>query len=155
MWRRRSRLRLLEAELAVARAERAALSRRLEAFEQLAAQVGGSLPDARPDHVTSGPAPAVPGSGAPAAAGIRTPGASSAGGPQQRGDGIQWHPAGPVPPVLLAAARELRPDDFPVRLSVDGQDLVAVVGGPGDPREWWTAIWQLSHYAPGGRRAET
>lgn len=52
-------------------------------------------------------------------------------------------PSGPMPPELVAAAREMRSDDVPVRLNIGGTDVVAVVGGTGDPREWWTAIWQL------------
>lgn len=116
MWRTRRRLRQLEAELARARAERSALSRRLELFEELAAQVGRQLPaeDAPP--------------------------------------GIEGLPAGPVPPSLLAAARELRGEDVPVRLTVAGQDMVAVVGGPGDPSEWWRAIRALAGRPPGSGR---
>ncbi len=50
----------------------------------------------------------------------------------------------PVPPVLAAAARELRATEVPVHLDVAGADVVAVVGGAGDPRQWWAAIWQLA-----------
>jgi hypothetical protein len=46
------------------------------------------------------------------------------------------------PPNLLAAARDLPRHDVPVRLEVAGAEVIAVVGGPGDPREWWTAIWR-------------
>jgi hypothetical protein len=53
-------------------------------------------------------------------------------------------PDAPVPPALVAAAGELRSSDVPVRLDVAGSEVFAVVGGPGDPREWWTAIWQLA-----------
>jgi hypothetical protein len=53
-------------------------------------------------------------------------------------------PSAPVPPVLLAAAREQRSADVPVRIDVAGSEVFAVVGGPGDPREWWLAIWQLA-----------
>ena len=53
-------------------------------------------------------------------------------------------PAAPMPPTLAAAGRDLRADDVPVRLDVAGNDVVAVVGGEGDPREWWTAIWELA-----------
>jgi hypothetical protein len=50
----------------------------------------------------------------------------------------------PVPPSLAAAARELRNTDVPVRLDVAGTEVVAVVGGAGDPRQWWAAIWRLA-----------
>jgi hypothetical protein len=53
-------------------------------------------------------------------------------------------PDAPVPPELVAAAGELRSADVPVRLDVAGTEVFAVVGGPGDPREWWTAIWHLT-----------
>lgn len=50
----------------------------------------------------------------------------------------------PVPPALAAAARELRATEVPVRLDVAGTAVVAVVGGAGDPRQWWAAIWRLA-----------
>jgi hypothetical protein len=50
----------------------------------------------------------------------------------------------PLPANLLAAARDLRGHDVPVRLEVAGAEVIAIVGGPGDPREWWTAIWQAA-----------
>jgi hypothetical protein len=50
----------------------------------------------------------------------------------------------PVPPALTAAARELRAAEVPVRLDVAGAEVVAVVGGPGDPHEWWAAIRRLA-----------
>jgi len=52
---------------------------------------------------------------------------------------------GDVPTPLAAAAQDPR-QDTPVRLSVDGRDFIAVVGGGdgGDPIEWWTAIKQLA-----------
>ncbi len=53
-------------------------------------------------------------------------------------------PDAPVPLTLVAAAGERRSADVPVRLDVAGSEVFAVVGGPGDPREWWTAIWQLA-----------
>ena len=53
-------------------------------------------------------------------------------------------PSGPMPPPLLAAARELHRRDVPVRLDVGGAEVIAVIGGEGDPREWWTAIWELT-----------
>jgi hypothetical protein len=65
-------------------------------------------------------------------------------------------PATPMPPVLAAAARELRSHDAAVRLDVAGADVVAVVGGAGDPRDWWTAIWQFTGpEAVGGRPADS
>jgi hypothetical protein len=49
-----------------------------------------------------------------------------------------------VPSPLLTAARDSRPD-APVRLEVDGRELIAVVGGEGgDPQQWWTAIQDLA-----------
>jgi hypothetical protein len=53
-------------------------------------------------------------------------------------------PSGPMPAGLAAAARELHSDDFPVRLDVGGSEVIAVIGGEGDPREWWNAIWQIA-----------
>ncbi len=69
-------------------------------------------------------------------------GAAAPGG-QPPGSGRQQRTA-PIapPPNLLAAARDLRRHDVPVRLEVAGAEVIAVVGGPGDPREWWTAIWR-------------
>ena len=59
-----------------------------------------------------------------------------------------WHsgpvPSAPMPPALLAASRDLRSRDVPVKLNLGGAEVVAVVGGAGDPREWWTAMWQLA-----------
>jgi hypothetical protein len=48
--------------------------------------------------------------------------------------------SGPLPPELLAAARDLHQTDVPVRLDVAGSEVIAVVNGAGDPREWWTTI---------------
>lgn len=53
-------------------------------------------------------------------------------------------PAMPMPPSLVAAARELHKQDVPVRLDVGGTEVIAVIGGEGDPREWWSAIWRLA-----------
>jgi len=69
--------------------------------------------------------------------------AASAGAAQDRWQSAAV-PAAPMPPTLAAAGRDLRTDDVPVRLDVAGNDVVAVVGGEGDPREWWTAIWELA-----------
>lgn len=62
--------------------------------------------------------------------------------------GAAMHPVpdAPVPPELMAAANEHRSEDVPVRLEVAGSEVVAVLGGPGDPREWWTAIWQFARH---------
>jgi hypothetical protein len=50
----------------------------------------------------------------------------------------------PLPPELLAAARDLHQRDVPVRLDVAGSEVIAVVSGAGDPREWWTTIVRLA-----------
>ena len=50
-----------------------------------------------------------------------------------------------VPQSLVVAARDPRQDGAPVRVNVDGRELVAVVGGGGgDPHEWWAAIQRLA-----------
>ena len=50
----------------------------------------------------------------------------------------------PVPPTLLAAASEPGRDGSPVRLAVEGSDVIAVIGDEGgDPREWWAVIRRL------------
>jgi hypothetical protein len=49
-----------------------------------------------------------------------------------------------VPPTLLAAASEAAHDGSPVRLAVEGGDIIAVIGDEGgDPREWWAVIRRL------------
>ncbi len=53
-------------------------------------------------------------------------------------------PTAPLPASLVAAARDPRMHDVAVRLDVAGADVIAVVGGAGDPREWWTAIWGIA-----------
>jgi hypothetical protein len=53
-------------------------------------------------------------------------------------------PSGPMPAGLVAAARELHSQDLAVRIDVAGSEVIAVVGGAGDPREWWNAIWQAA-----------
>jgi hypothetical protein len=52
-------------------------------------------------------------------------------------------PTAPVPPALLAAARNARQQGSPVRLAVDGREVIAVVGEGGDPIQWWEAIRRL------------
>jgi hypothetical protein len=52
--------------------------------------------------------------------------------------------AAPVPSSLMAAARDARRGSFPVRLALNGGEVIAVIGGDGgDPHEWWTAIRRL------------
>jgi hypothetical protein len=53
-------------------------------------------------------------------------------------------PEAPMPPSLLAAATDYTNPDATVRLDVDGTDVIAIIGGPGDPREWWSAVWSLT-----------
>jgi hypothetical protein len=118
VWQGRKRLAQLEQEIAAARAEQAALQRRVDVFEQIAAAAGAALDDT------------LPGAAAQAAA-------AAVGEP---GGGVR--PI--VPPVLLAAAADPRPAGSPVRLAVNGSEVIAVVGDEGgDPRQWWTAIREL------------
>ena len=58
-------------------------------------------------------------------------------------------PSAPMPASLLAAANEQPVHEVPVRVDVAGTDVIAVIGGPGDPREWWSAVWQLARPAGG------
>lgn len=54
-------------------------------------------------------------------------------------------PEPPVPASLLAAALEPGRNGSPVRLAVDGEDVIAVIGDEGgNPGEWWAAIHQLA-----------
>jgi hypothetical protein len=53
-------------------------------------------------------------------------------------------PLVPVPPALVAAAAELHRQDVPVRLNIEGTEVIAVIDGNGDPSEWWEAIRQLA-----------
>ena len=125
MWQRRRRLQELEAEITQARAERAELRRRLDWFETIAAAAGAAVPG------TEFPSIAVP----------RT---TPAGTELPKSGQQDTRPLAPLPPNLLAAAHDLRGHDIPVRLEVAGAEVIAVVGGPGDPREWWKAIWQTA-----------
>jgi hypothetical protein len=107
VWRARRRLQRLEQEVAEARVAQAALQRRLQAFEQIAAAAG---------------APVIPDDG--------------------EGDDTSLQP---VPPTLIAAAREAHEKGSPVRLPVNGGEVIAVIGDEGgDPREWWAAIHRLA-----------
>jgi len=57
--------------------------------------------------------------------------------------GAAGAPAMPMPPALIAAAG--RPErDVAVRLDVAGTEAIAIIGGAGDPRAWWTAVWDLA-----------
>jgi hypothetical protein len=53
----------------------------------------------------------------------------------------------PLPVSLIAAAHERRARHEPVWLEVGDSDVIAVVGGSGDPREWWSAIWHTGKQA--------
>jgi hypothetical protein len=52
-------------------------------------------------------------------------------------------PSAPMPASLLAAVGD-RETSSAVRLDVGGKDVIAIIGGPGDPREWWSAMWHLA-----------
>jgi hypothetical protein len=125
MWRRRRRLQQLETEIAQGKAERAELRRRLDWFETIAAAAGAAAPG------TDSQGTALLSTGLPSTV-----------------------PLAPLPPNLLAAARDLRGHDVPVRLEVAGAEVIAVVGGPGDPREWWTAIWRTAGLDAGPETAD-
>jgi hypothetical protein len=134
MWRRGRRLQQLETEIAQGKAERAELRRRLDWFEAIAAAAGAAAP---PDPQSTAPL----NTGMPTATPPRPGQASTV-------------PLAPLPANLLAAARDLRGHDVPVRLEVAGAEVIAIVGGPGDPREWWTAIWQAAGPDAGPETAE-
>jgi hypothetical protein len=125
MWRRRRRLQRLETEIAQGKAERAELRRRLEWFETIAAAAGAAAPGTDPQRA------ALLSTDLPSTTAVRAGRQSTV-------------PSAPLPPNLLAAARDLRSQDVPVRLEVAGAEVIAIVGGPGDPRDWWTAIWRTA-----------
>jgi hypothetical protein len=50
----------------------------------------------------------------------------------------------PVPASLVAASQSPSPHGVPVRLLVGDTDVIAVVSGPGNPHEWWSAVCQLA-----------
>jgi hypothetical protein len=60
----------------------------------------------------------------------------------------QWQPtrqsASPMPANLAAAARTLRPEEAPIVLDVGGTEVIAVIGGPGNPRQWWSAVCEVA-----------
>ena len=135
MWQRRRRLQKLETEIAQGKAERAELRRRLDWFETIAAAAGAVAPAADPEGT------------ALLSSGLPSPTLSSAA--QQ-----STVPSAPLPPNLRAAARDLRGQDVPVRLDVAGAEVIAIVGGPGDPEEWWTAIWRTAGPDAGSQTAD-
>jgi hypothetical protein len=53
-------------------------------------------------------------------------------------------PASPMPASLAAAARAASSDEAPIMLDVGGTEVIAIIGGPGDPREWWSAVCQVA-----------
>ena len=116
MWREKRRLERLEREVAEARAERAALQRRVDLFEKIAEAAGATLDDAALDET------ALDETALDATV-----------------------PAAPVPLSLLAAAQDPRQTGSPVHLAVGGNDVIAVIGNEGgDPLEWWSAIQRLA-----------
>jgi hypothetical protein len=64
-------------------------------------------------------------------------------------------PAVPVPSSLRGAACDLRGRDVVARLDVGGAEVVAAVSGPGDPVQWWTAIWDTVWPAAATRPADS
>ncbi len=125
MWRGK-RLERLEKEVAEARAERAALQRRVDLFEKIAKAAGAALDET----------------------GLEETGLAETGLDSARSD--EAGPCGtvpimPVPQALLAAAQDPRRTASPVRLAVGGNDVIAVIGNEGgDPLEWWAAIQRLA-----------
>jgi hypothetical protein len=59
----------------------------------------------------------------------------------------QWQEPRPMPASLAAAARTLSADEAPIMLDVGGTEMIAVIGGPGDPREWWSAVCEVAGQA--------
>jgi hypothetical protein len=49
-----------------------------------------------------------------------------------------------LPPSLIAAASGPHLHDTAVQLDVAGTEIIAVVGGAGDPRQWWAAIRRIA-----------
>lgn len=72
--------------------------------------------------------------------------AAAAGAPVTPGEpGADDTSGPPVPATLLAAAREAQEKGSPVRLPVNGGEVIAVIGDEGgDPGEWWAAIHRLA-----------
>jgi hypothetical protein len=64
-------------------------------------------------------------------------------------------PAVPVPPSLRAAACDLRGRDVVARFDVGGAEVVAAVSGPGDPVQWWSAIWDMVWPPAAPRRGDS
>jgi hypothetical protein len=138
MWRRRRRIQELEIEVEQGKAERAELRRRLDWFETIAA-AAGAAPPGTGTQGTGTQGTALPSTGLPST-GLPSTALPSTAPPRTGQPSTVPAP----PPNLLAAARDLRGHDVPVRLDVAGAEVIAIVGGPGDPREWWTAIWHTA-----------
>jgi hypothetical protein len=61
-----------------------------------------------------------------------------------------------MPASLAAAARTLSPDEAPILLDVGGTEVIAVICGPGDPRQWWSAVCEVAgQHADTVRRADS
>ena len=71
---------------------------------------------------------------------------AAAAGASLRDPASDPEPIGPVPSALLAAAWDPDETGVPVRVDVDGREVIAVIGEGGDPREWWTAIRRLASW---------
>lgn len=112
-------------------------------FEKIAAAAGAALDgteldDPSPLVVTRPPGEAAAGAAAAATAARPLPGGAGGGVPALR-------PPPPVPPTLLAAAADPGRKGAPVRLAVDGGEVIAVIGEEGgDPRAWWAAIRRVA-----------
>jgi hypothetical protein len=146
VWQAWRRLQRLEQEVAEARAAQAALQERVNMFEKIAAAAGAALDgaefdDTSPQFVTRPPGEAAAGgagAGGAASAARALPSGSGGGVPALR-------PPPPVPPTLLAAAADPGSKGAPVRLAVDGSEVIAVIGDEGgDPRAWWAAIRRVA-----------
>jgi hypothetical protein len=122
-------------------------------FEKIAAAAGAALDGTEPDG--TGPDSTGLDDTSPQVV-ARSPGETAAGGmaaataarplPGGAGGGVPaLRPPPPVPPTLLAAAADPGRKGAPVRLAVDGGEVIAVIGEEGgDPRAWWAAIRRVA-----------